>query len=96
LRDEFESGRAILTVLNWAERLTVQADLEEAGIKPGSVYEIRDAQNPLAPPLLRGSYSGGTVDIPMTMREVQQPIGHPNVTHTPIEFGVFMVRAIQS
>ncbi|MCU1257159.1 MAG: hypothetical protein JWO80_44 [Bryobacterales bacterium] len=90
--NKYEAGRANVVIYNWDLSSKVLVDLSST-LKPGSAYQIRDAQNYFGPVIAAGTYGGGTVAIPMTGLSVVQPIGAvPNPpTHTAPEFGTFVV-----
>jgi hypothetical protein len=94
--NRYETGRAVITVLNHAKATTVWFDPATAGIQAGQRFEIRDVQNLTGAPLVTGIYDGSPVAISMTSTEVMQPIGGSPVPvrHTPVDFGVFQARAI--
>ena len=89
----YESGRGHIAVYNWAKLPVVNVDL--AGIlNVGDRFEIRDVQNYFGRPVLAGSYSGGTVGLPMQLTETAPPVGkvtQVDFTHTAPEFAVFVV-----
>jgi hypothetical protein len=93
----YEPGRANLVIWNWDNQPRVAADLS-AVLKPGDTFEIRDVQNYLGAPAIRQRYTGGPVAIPMnTLTAVDGPTGGPvRVTHTPPQFGAFVVLRISS
>jgi hypothetical protein len=71
----YEPGRANITIYNWDLAPTVSVDLSSV-LPIGSRYEIRNAQNFFAPPVQSGTYSGGTVSLPMTGLTSASPVGH--------------------
>jgi hypothetical protein len=91
----YEAGRANIVIYNWSQWPLVNVDLRNTGIRIGDRFEIRDAQNWFAGPLLSGVYVGQSVPVPMTGLTVAFPNGTvPNPQpHTPPEFGVFIVRS---
>jgi hypothetical protein len=89
----YEAGRANIVVFNWDMKSSVAVDLSASGIKVGDTYQIRDAQNWYAGPVVTGVYSGAPVAVPMTGLTVAQPVGSvPNPpTHTAPLFGTFVL-----
>jgi hypothetical protein len=87
----YETGKATVVVYNWTGALSVSVDLSSV-ISNESIYKIVDAQNPLGGPIASGIYSG-PVSIPMTGMTIAQPVGNGTEgrTHTPPEFGAFIV-----
>ena len=89
--NKYEPGRGHVAVFNWNGQSNVNVDLSTV-LATGAAYEIRDAQNPLAPPLLTGIFAGGTVALPMTSTTIVAPVGAvPPYFHTTNEFGAFIV-----
>ena len=88
----YERGRAHIVIFNWDLRSSVAVDLSSA-VTPGTRFEIRDAQNFFANPVVTGTYAGGTVNIPMTGLTAASPNGTvPNQPpHTAPQFGTFVV-----
>lgn len=89
----YESGRAHITVLNWDKASSVTADVSPV-LTAGQRYELHDAQNVYAPPILTGTYAGGSLTIPMTGLTAVRPVGSVAVIppHTAPEFAVFILR----
>ncbi len=92
----YEAGRANIVIFNWDMNPTVDVSLASAGLAIGDRYEIIDVQNYYEGPVATGIYSGASVAIPMTQTQVAQPIGNApkTLTHTPTEFGTFVVRKL--
>ena len=86
----YEPGRANITVFNWDLASTVNVDLSSV-LQPGSQYEIRNAQNYFAAPVATGTYTGGTVSIPMTDLSVASPVGWTAPPPTGPEFNAFVL-----
>lgn len=90
--NKYDPGRAHVIIYNWSLATTVDVDL--SGVLPaGSDFEIRNAQDWAAPPVVSGRYNGGNVTLPMTNLTVAQPFGaHPvDAVPTGPEFNVFIV-----
>ncbi len=90
--NRYEPGRANISIYNWDQRSSVAVDISQA-IAVGTNFEIRDAQNFYGPVVLRGTYSGGTVNIPMTGLTVAPANGSVpyNPPHTAPQYGVFVL-----
>jgi hypothetical protein len=89
--NRYETGRANITIFNWARTSTVSVDLSSF-LSAGTSYEIRDAENFNGSPVLSGTYNGGSVSLPMTGLTVAAPLGTTvRAAHTGPEFGVFVV-----
>lgn len=95
----YESGRANVVVWNWTGTTTETISLAGVGLTEGQNYEIRDIQNWLGTPCVRGVYhaSAPTVNLPLNLTAVTQLMGtethfpiNPNV-HTPTVFNAFVV-----
>lgn len=92
--NKYEPGRANIAVYNWTHASSVQVDLSGV-LTTGDQYTIIDAQNPSGI-VASGSYSG-PASISMNGLVVAQPVGpgsgqgKATRTHTPSEFGAFIV-----
>lgn len=88
----YESGRANITIYNWALRPSVAVDVSNV-LKPGDRYEVRNAQDFFGSPVASGSYRGGTIPIPMAGLSVAQPIGLVPTPPKAVgpEFGAFVL-----
>jgi hypothetical protein len=94
----YERGRAHVAVYNWARDPAVPVPLDSIGLRPGDAFEVRDAQNFFGPPLMTATYDGRPVEVPMTGRAVAPFVGSTafSATHTPIEFGAFVVLPVHA
>lgn len=90
--NRYERGRANIVVYNWDRKSTVEVDISMA-INPGQRFEIRDAQNFFAPPVVAGLFDGARVALPMDGLKSAEPVGTVPVPprHTAPEFGVFVL-----
>jgi hypothetical protein len=93
--NDYEKGRANITIYNWPRKDKVAVDIAAAGLKRGGAYELRDAQNFYGPPVLKGKFTGKALEVPMTGLTVAAPQGLPETyktpEHTAPEFGVFVL-----
>jgi hypothetical protein len=89
----YETGRANIAVFNWALSPTVQVNLSGANLPVGTRFEVRDAQNFFAAPVVTGTYTGGPITLPMTGLTAAPPIGNAPIVppHTAPQFGAFVV-----
>lgn len=91
--NQYEPGRANITVYNWSGASTVSVDISAVGLTVGRNYVVRDAQNFFGPPVATGIYNGTPILIPMTGLTTAVPIGtalfHP--VHTGLQFGAFVI-----
>jgi uncharacterized protein (TIGR03437 family) len=92
--NKYEPGRAHIAIYNWDLKPSVPVDLTDV-VASGSTYEIRDVQNWFGEPVVRGTYNGGSVDIPMNLTSVTSLVGEvdhfDHSTHTGPRFGAFVV-----
>jgi hypothetical protein len=66
-QNTFEEGRAHIGIFNWTNAATQQVDMSSVWTA-GQIYEVIDAWNPLAPPVWRGQYEGGSITLPLDGR----------------------------
>ena len=88
--NQYEPGRANITVYNWDKAPVVDANVS-AVLKPGWLYEVRSAQNFFGAPVLTGTYNGAPIHIPMTGLVPSTPIGRPAPPSTGPDFQVFVL-----
>lgn len=95
--NRYEAGRANIVVYNWQLKDQVAVDLSSL-FPVGTNFEIRDAQNYFGTPVVRGSYSGGSVFLPMRLSAMTSPVGQVERVprHTAPEFAVFVVQPVLS
>lgn len=91
--NRYEAGRAHVIIFNWDLKERVAVDLSSV-LKTGAQYEVRDAQNYFAEPLLSGTYTGAPLLLPMKLRQVATPVGNVEraPVHTAPEFAVFVIQ----
>jgi hypothetical protein len=92
--NQYESGRANITVFNWARSAAVSVDLGEL-LDEGDEFVVRNAQDFFGPPVVSATYSEGSVEIPMEGLAVAQPIGHPSPPSVAPDFGAFVVELLR-
>lgn len=90
--NRYEQGRANIVIYNWDLAGVVAVDLSGV-LTRGRRFQIRDAQNFFGAPVLRGTFDGALVQIPMNESAVAAPNGDvPNPAHhTAPQFGAFIV-----
>ncbi|MEP6802077.1 MAG: hypothetical protein ABJC07_09075, partial [Acidobacteriota bacterium] len=93
--NQYESGRANITVLNWGDAPAVSIDLSSV-LSPGAAYEIRNAQNFFGSPVLRGTYDGSPISLPMTGLSSALPTGFSTPPTTGPRFNVFILFSEQA
>jgi hypothetical protein len=91
--NQYEAGRATVTIYNWSKASTVAVSLTNTGLVPGDSFEIRDAMNFYGAPVAAGLYTGAPVSIPMTGLTAALPVGSSLTPppHTAPAFGAFLV-----
>jgi hypothetical protein len=57
----------------------------------GDEYRIQDVQDYYGTPVATGIYDGAPIVIGMMRATVSTPVGNINVTHTPPNFGAFVL-----
>jgi len=90
--NQYEPGRANITVFNWGNAASVSVNLSTV-LAVGASYEIRNAQNFFASPIRSGVYGGGSVSLPMTGLLPATPVGFAAPPETGPQFEVFVVLA---
>ncbi len=90
--NQYETGRANIIVYNWAKQGSVSVNLSGV-LKSGDRYEVRNVQNFYGSPVLKGTYGGGSVSLPMSSVQAVAPIGRSYVPapSTGNAFGVYVV-----
>jgi hypothetical protein len=92
--NSYEAGRAYITVYNWDGQPSVPVDVSSV-LSPGYTYEVLDAQYYHGAPVASGTYSGGSISIPVpdASGPIDPAIGNVSVppVHSPNEFGVFVL-----
>jgi hypothetical protein len=89
--NRYEPGRANIIVYNWDNLNTVRVDVSSV-LTAGTAYELRNAQDFFAPPVLSGVFDGQPLDLPMNGLTVAAPNG-PLLTAPPTgpTFNVFVL-----
>ena len=93
--NKYEPGRAHIVVYNWDKHSEVTIDLKQSGLNVGDDYEIRDAQNYVAGPVIEGKVTADTqLTVSMVNLRSAPLAGGRSVPHTSPEFGVFVVQKL--
>jgi hypothetical protein len=71
--NRYEAGRAHIVVYNWNQLSKVAVNVCSV-LSAGDVYEIRNAQDFFAPPVLSGTFDGQPLQLPMTGLTVAKPL----------------------
>ncbi len=90
--NQYEAGRANIVVYNWEQRATVDLDLS-AVLNAGDRYVVRNVQDFDGTPVASGTYTGGSIQLPMTGITPPAPVGRA-FTPPPVTgptFNVFVV-----
>lgn len=89
--NKYEAGRANVIVYNWGQAGAASADLSGV-LRDGDSYEIRNAQDFYGAAVASGTFSGGSVTIPLSPMVAVRPLGRAsNSLSTGTQFGVFVV-----
>ncbi|MGA2713504.1 MAG: right-handed parallel beta-helix repeat-containing protein [Bryobacteraceae bacterium] len=88
----YEQGRANIVVYNWDLASFVTVDVSGV-LTRGRQFQVRDAQNFFGPAIVRGTFDGSLIRIPMSGLQVAAPHGNvPNPAHhTAPQFGAFVL-----
>jgi hypothetical protein len=97
--NKYERGRAHIIIVNFDMKDSIPVDLSRAGLSPGQEFEIRDAQNYFGAPILRGTYTSASVNLPLNLTTVTPIVGASDPvnaamtkpSHTSKEFNAFVV-----
>jgi hypothetical protein len=89
--NQYEAGRANIIIYNWNNLSKVAVDVGSV-LSPGSVYEVRNAEDFFAPPVLVGVFDGKQLELPMTGFTAAVPNG-PMIAPAPTgpTFNVFVL-----
>lgn len=91
-KNPYETGRANIAVYNWSGNGSVSLDL--SGILPaGASYEIRNVQDWFGTPVVSGTYSGGSVTLPIRAVTPPVPVGFSSsrAPSTGTQFNAYVV-----
>ncbi|MEQ1747372.1 MAG: T9SS type A sorting domain-containing protein [Saprospiraceae bacterium] len=93
----YEPGRAHVVAYNWLKLPTVNADLTNAGLAAGDMFDIFDVQNFFGPVVVSGAFdpANPTVSLPTNLTAVTGVIGEKvprPAVHTDNVFNVFLVK----
>ena len=86
----YEAKRANIVIYNWDLQGTVSVDVSGV-LAVGDGFEVRNAQDFFGAPVLTGTYSGGSITLPMTGLSVAAPVGVVAPNPTGPEFNVFVL-----
>ena len=87
----YEPKRANIVVYNWGNSNAVSVDVSRV-LSDGDLFEVRNAQDYFARPVLEGTYKGGPLVLPMTNLTTAAPNGWTNsVPTTGTTFNAFVL-----
>ena len=88
----YETGRANVIVYNWGRLGSVMADVSSV-LQPGDRYVVLNAQDFFGTPVASGTYSGGSIALPMSGVAAPIPVGMSSTRapKTGPNFDVFIV-----
>ncbi len=91
--NRYEDGRANIIIYNWSQHEQVAVDVNSV-LPVGANFEVRDVQNYFGEPLLRATYKGEPLLLPMKLSQVATPVGKVEraPTHSAPEFAVFVLQ----
>lgn len=92
--NRYEPGRAMVTVWNWQNAATAAVNLSTV-LRPGDRYQVHHVYDVFGAPIATGTYSGGSVQLPLPELRPPAPIGLPAYAG-PVSrtFNVFVVRRL--
>jgi hypothetical protein len=92
----YERGRANVVVYNWSAQGSVLLDLSQV-LAPGDQYEIRNVQDWHGTPVVRGTYAGGAVSLPIRAVSPPVPVGFTSsrAPSTGIAFHTYVVSLVK-
>jgi hypothetical protein len=89
-KNAYENNRAHIVVFNWALNSSVPVDVSGV-LQLGAAYELRSVQNFFGSPVLRGTYDGRPLSVPMNNLPVAKPAGVATPPATGPEFNAFVL-----
>ena len=91
--NQYETGRGNIVIYNWQQLAAVPVDVSSI-LRGNDQYEVRNVQDFFGAPVLKGTYQGGTLAIPMNAVTPPVPLGGWPVAAPPPtgpEFNAFVV-----
>ncbi|MCG8586065.1 MAG: hypothetical protein MI757_15260, partial [Pirellulales bacterium] len=92
--NEYEAGRAHITIVNWDRSSSVAVDVSGAGLRNGDSFAVYDVENYFGSPVVTGAYTGQKISIPMNTTAVTRVQGnYQDISrHSDLTFGAFVLR----
>ena len=88
--NKYEPGRANIIIYNWQLLNSVAVDVSSV-LPVGTSYHVVNAQNFYGQPVASGTYTGGTISLPMTGLTVAAPVGTPTPASSGPAFNAFIL-----
>ncbi len=90
--NKYNKSRANIIVFNPSKSSDVAVKLNNF-LQIGDTFEVRDAQNYFAEPVLQGTFDGKAIILPMVSENATMPIGNTErkPVHTSSDFAVFVI-----
>jgi hypothetical protein len=96
--NRYVKGRAYITAYNWSNVSSISVNGASI-LSAGDKYEVYDVSNLAAGAISQGTYSGGSISIPINQQNVELPAGWSGSTErfkpTAPNFGVFILQRIK-
>jgi hypothetical protein len=90
--NQYEAGRAFVTVWNWDGATALNIDLSKV-LQTGDSFVVHHVFDVFGAAVASGTYNGGPVSIPQTVLTAPAPIGRgPSPTMPDNRFNVFLIR----
>ena len=88
----YEPTKTYITIYNWRGLTSVDVDASNV-LDENDTYEVYDTQDYFGDPIATGTFSGTTLEVPMTTTGLTDTVGEVPVapTHTSQEFGSFIL-----
>ncbi|EEF63173.1 hypothetical protein Cflav_PD5808 [Pedosphaera parvula Ellin514] len=88
--NKYEPGRANILVYNWEKLNSVAVDVSQV-LPVGTAYEVHSAQNFYGTPVVKGTYNGGSIMVPMMGLPVAAPVGASAPPAAGPNFGAYVL-----
>jgi hypothetical protein len=91
-RNKYDPRRANITILNWQGLDYVDVNVSSV-LQNGDTFEVRDAQNYFATPVISGTYTGQSLHLPLVGLSIPAKVGNDprTVSHTQKDLGTFVL-----